>query len=94
MVATDLGDLDGDGDLDWVTSSFGASRWYVLRNEGTGEFGAHSQIAAPRNASCASLYDFDNDGDLDMVLADEIDDVVLLMRNGAHELFLDGFEPN
>lgn len=92
MVATDLGDLDGDGDLDWVTSSFGASRWYLLRNDGTGLFTQVGQIAAPRNASCASLYDFDNDGDLDMVLADEIDDVVLLMRNGP-EMFLDGFEP-
>ena len=27
VIATDLGDLDGDGDLDWVLSSFGGGRW-------------------------------------------------------------------
>ncbi len=93
MVASDLGDLDGDGDLDWVTSSYGASRWYLLRNNGAGVFAPITQIMATANASCASLYDIDNDGDLDMLLADEVDDVVLIMRNGAGDgVFLNGFE--
>ncbi len=92
MVASDLGDLDGDGDLDWVTSSYGASRWYVLRNNGVGGFTQISQIMATANASCASLYDIDNDGDLDMMLADEVDDVVLIMRNGNNGVFANGFE--
>ncbi len=93
MVATDLGDLDGDGDLDWVTSSYGASRWYVLRNDGTGAYTQVRQIFATANASCASLYDIDNDGDLDMMLADEVDDVILIMRNGNLDVFADGYEP-
>ena len=37
----------------------------------------------PTNPSCAILLDFDNDGDLDMALTDEIADVVVLMRNGT-----------
>jgi hypothetical protein len=93
MVATDLGDLDGDGDLDWVTSSYGASRWYVLRNDGGGTYTQVRQIFATANASCASLYDIDNDGDLDMMLADEVDDVILIMRNGNLDVFADGYEP-
>jgi hypothetical protein len=92
IIATDLGDLDGDGDLDWVLSSFGASRWYVLSNNGQGAFAVNRQISAPNAGSCGSLYDFDNDGDLDMALADEIADVVLLYRNGVPVLFADGFE--
>lgn len=92
IIATDLGDLDGDGDLDWVLSSFGGSRWYVLANNGQGAFTLDRQITAPNAGSCGSLYDFDNDGDLDMALADEIADVVLLYRNGPAVLFADGFE--
>jgi Bacterial Ig-like domain/FG-GAP-like repeat len=91
MVASDLGDLDGDGDLDWVTSSYGAGRWYVLLNNGSGAFTPLREIIADRNASCASLYDFDNDGDLDMALADEVADVILLIKNDQL-LFKDGFQ--
>lgn len=92
IIATDLGDLDGDGDLDWVLSSFGGSRWYVMSNNGQGAFTVNRQITAPNAGSCGSLYDFDNDGDLDMALADEIADVVLLYRNVGAVLFADGFE--
>jgi hypothetical protein len=92
IVGTELGDLDGDGDLDWMVSSFGGSRWYVLRNDGTGTFTQLYDIPSPRNASCASAFDADNDGDLDMVLADENADVLLFMRNEPPVVFRDGFE--
>jgi hypothetical protein len=92
LIATDLGDLDGDGDLDWVLSSFGGARWYVLENGGAGNFSLVRQITAPQAASCGSLYDFDNDGDLDMALADELADVVRLYRNTGALLFANGFE--
>ncbi len=57
-----------------------------------GAFTVTRQITAPNAGSCGSLYDFDNDGDLDMALADEIADVVLLFRNGVPVLFANGFE--
>ena len=41
------------------------------------------EFTAPSNPSCAVLLDFDNDGDLDMALTDEIADVVVLVRNGG-----------
>ncbi|HKE46705.1 MAG TPA: FG-GAP-like repeat-containing protein, partial [Rhodanobacteraceae bacterium] len=81
MLGTTLGDLDGDGSLDWVNSNYGAGHWHVMHNDGTGHFNQSQRIEAPANASCATLFDFDNDGTLDMVLADETSDIVLIERN-------------
>lgn len=86
VLATDLGDLDGDGDLDWVTSAFNfgsGGSWSMLRNNGQGVFSITSTIDAPSSGSCALLFDGDNDGDLDMGLIDEISDVVVLMQNSG-----------
>ena len=81
--ATDIGDLDGDGDLDWITSSFGGdnSDWYIWLNDGTGTFTKMGEIDSPRDASCALLVDLDLDGDLDLGLIDEGADVLIIMRN-------------
>src|SRR5262245_63855766 len=38
---------------------------------------------APSNPSCAVLLDFDNDGDIDLALSDEIADVVTLAQNAS-----------
>ncbi len=79
-LATDLGDLDGDGDLDWVTSSFNGN-WIVLLNDGDGNFEFYAELDAPSAASCSLLHDFDNDGDLDLGLVDEIANRLVLSRN-------------
>lgn len=42
--------------------------------------------------SPSEAVDFDNDGELDMALADELVDVVVLYRNGIERLFANGFE--
>jgi hypothetical protein len=83
-VATDLGDLDGDGDLDWLLSSYGGHAWYVYTNNGSGVFPTEPDqtFSATNSPSCGVILDFDNDGDLDMVLTDELADTVRLMRNG------------
>ncbi len=81
--ATDIGDLDGDGDLDWITSSFGGanSDWYVWLNDGLGTFTKMGEIDSPQDASCALLVDLDLDGDLDLGLIDEGADVLIILRN-------------
>ena len=81
-LATDLGDMDGDGDLDWVTSSFGGD-WRLYLNDGAGNFTFDQEFNAPSNASCALMLDIDNDGDLDLALIDEIADVVLVEKNSG-----------
>lgn len=79
-LASDLGDMDGDGDLDWLTSSF-AGEWRLFENRGDGAFDLRTLFRAPRAASCALPFDADGDGDLDLALIDEVADEVILVRN-------------
>ena len=72
--------MDGDGDLDWVTSSFGGD-WWLFANNGAGSFAFAQEFNAPQAASCALMVDIDNDRDLDLALIDELADVVILMKN-------------
>ncbi len=79
-LATDLADLDGDGDLDWLLSSYSGD-WAIFVNDGAGNFAFAMEVDAPRAASCAVAFDADNDGDLDIALIDELEDVVILLHN-------------
>lgn len=81
-LAADLGDVDGDGDLDWVTSSFGGD-WWLFRNNGSAAFSFVQEFLSPQAASCALMVDIDNDRDLDLALVDELQDVVILMKNSG-----------
>ncbi len=81
-LGTDLGDLDGDGDLDWVTSSFNGD-WRVFTNDGDGTYTFLQELPSPQAASCALPVDIDNDGDLDLALVDELADVVILVQNSG-----------
>jgi tRNA threonylcarbamoyladenosine modification (KEOPS) complex Pcc1 subunit len=79
-LATDFGDIDGDADLDWITSSY-AGDWRLYTNDGSGAFSFLRSFASPQAASCAVIMDRDNDGDMDLALVDELADVVLLQRH-------------
>jgi hypothetical protein len=81
-LATDIGDIDGDSDLDWMTSSFNGD-WRLYLNDGAGAFSFDQEFNAPQAASCSLLLDFDNDGDLDLALIDELADVVILQKNSG-----------
>ena len=80
-LAIDLGDLDGDGDLDAVASDFTNGAFVLFENPG-GRLVRHPiALAAGTAASCAILHDRDNDGDLDITGIDEIDDLIFLFEN-------------
>ena len=83
-LASDLGDLDGDGDLDWITSSYGGD-WFLFHNDGTGGFQFPPSFDAPIAASCSLPVDMDGDGDLDLVFVDELDDSMIIMSNGGYD---------
>ncbi|MEO5753284.1 MAG: CRTAC1 family protein, partial [Chthoniobacterales bacterium] len=75
-------DYDRDGDLDlYMTNRFGANR--LWRNQGGGSFtevaGAAGAADSTHDGSGVAVADFDNDGDLDLYLANTNADV--LFRN-------------
>ena len=62
----DLGDLDGDGDLDAFTTKWDANR--VWLNDGAGFFSIDQNLGS-ENSRGAALGDLDGDGDLDIYVA-------------------------
>ena len=64
-TSVELGDMDGDGDLDFVVIGFsGGTTWY--KNDGSGNFDAYKIPNAPSGYG-VSLADMDGDGDMDIV---------------------------
>ena len=62
-----LGDLDNDGDLDYVVGNTGAAN-RVYKNNGSGSFTLFESTAETDDSYGVALGDLDNDGDLDYVV--------------------------
>jgi hypothetical protein len=78
--AIDTADIDGDGDLELVTSNFGTADWTIYENVG-GVFMNPRTLHSDRSGSCAVLHDRDGDGDIDLTGFDETHDWVYFYEN-------------
>jgi hypothetical protein len=91
-----LGDVDGDGDLDLLTTNDDIGRLderctlnvYLNGNDATGSntgtFTYASTVSVGAGASAPQLGDIDGDGDLDVVVANRKDATVSICLNGGN----------
>lgn len=80
-VGVDLGDIDGDGDLDAIIAN-GASVNLAYLNDGAGNFTEMSQQLGAFGYALA-LGDVENDGDLDVVFGDFAQPLRIWKNDGA-----------
>ncbi|MBD2705741.1 VCBS repeat-containing protein [Spirosoma sp. BT702] len=86
-----LGDVDGDGDLDFVTANFSSSTVSVRLNNGSGNFTAPATNPDPAVGDLpysVALGDVDGDGDLDFVTANSRSSTGSVRLNGPLVLTL------
>jgi hypothetical protein len=82
-------DLDGDGDVDVAVAAYGADQVEWFRNaDGRGRFDASRNISTSANGVRAvAAGDFDRDGDLDLVSASVLSNMIDLHENLGGGLF-------
>jgi hypothetical protein len=82
-----LGDFDGDGELDVVTSNRGSDDATLVLGAGDGTFGAPTAFAVGTSPGAIEVGDFDDDGNLDVVVVNTDDDTVGLLVGGGDGTF-------
>ena len=86
----DLGDIDGDGDLDIVSADRSHNLVHLLFNDGNGNYGAPVSLARAGGPYLAQLEDMDGDGDLDFVVATFSDHEAIVYLNAGNGTFTPG----
>ncbi len=82
-----VGDIDGDGDLDIYAPNAGGNQGSLFINDGNGVFSDEGATQLPASAIPAGstrFGDLDNDGDLDIIVADlgSNDSAVVYLNDG------------
>jgi len=78
-----LGDVNGDGNLDFVAANAGGTTASVRLNNGTGNFTGGSDPAVGAAPLGVVLGDVDGDGDLDLLTAGSWGTVSVRLNNGS-----------
>ncbi|OUJ74254.1 hypothetical protein BXP70_11050 [Hymenobacter crusticola] len=76
-------DLDGDGDLDLLTTNDGDGTLSIRRNDGHGNFSSSTDLAAGPHPSGLLAADLDGDGDLDLVTRSRLVEKARVFFNGT-----------
>jgi len=81
--AVKIADMDGDGDLDVVSASYGDDKIAWFENDGAEDpsFTAETIATSADGARDVYLADLDGDGHMDIISASEIDDTVAWYKN-------------
>ncbi|MEM6569139.1 MAG: VCBS repeat-containing protein [Planctomycetota bacterium] len=82
LGSTDAADLDGDGDLDVVSSDGSTSRVVWHENLGSGSFSAARDVGSVLSTSAeVVLVDWDGDGDVDVLVGPSFSSDVIAFEN-------------
>lgn len=88
-MGTDFGDYDGDGRPDLIVTTLSLERYALFRNDGPDGFTYTTHVSGVGRATARGsgwgtrLIDYDNDGDLDLFVAQgHVLDTVSLARQG------------
>jgi hypothetical protein len=85
-VGISFGDVDNDGDQDMYIAAGFTRPNYLFLNDGSGyftDFTAESETGSTNYSRGSNFLDIDNDGDLDLIVANENTNAQLFINDGA-----------
>ncbi len=82
-VSVAIGDLDGDGDIDFAVVNGGSDNISVLLNKGDGTYTDDVTYVAGEDPRSVAVDDLDGDGDIDLVAANGFNNFVTVLLSGC-----------